>query len=130
MREAKFLTPLDTRDSEDGKNAVLLTNLRFFSAQLQRTVMAPRGMETDFASIPWGVWNLFPKRGLHDRAAVIHDAAYRGRLRDVVGNPIGVSKKVADNLFDEALRASGVSWFARTFMVLAVRIFGRPKDKS
>jgi hypothetical protein len=127
MREAKFLTPLDTRDAEDGTNAILLHPLRFFSRTLGRTVVAPRGMETDYASIPRGVWNLFPKRGKHDRAAVIHDAAYRHRLQDVVGNPFGVSKKVADDLFEEALRVCGVGWFSRTFMVRAVRIFGRPK---
>jgi hypothetical protein len=118
MREAKFLTPLDTRDAEDGTNAILLHPLRFFSRTLGRTVVAPRGMETDYASIPRGVWNL---------AAVIHDAAYRHRLQDVVGNPFGVSKKVADDLFEEALRVCGVGWFSRTFMVRAVRIFGRPK---
>lgn len=128
MSEAKFLTPLDIRDLEDGTNAILLAPLRFYSATLQRTVVAPRLMRTDFASIPRGVWNLFPKRGKHDRAAVIHDAAYRGRLEDVVRQPLPVTKEVADNLFDEALRVCGVNKFSRTLMVLAVRWFGRPKS--
>jgi hypothetical protein len=124
--EARFLTPLDTRDAEDGENATLLAPLKFYSATLGRTVVAPTGMWTDFASIPRGVWNLIPKRGKHDRAAVIHDAGYRGKLEDVLKNPLGVSKQVADNLFDEALRACGVGWFSRTLMVRAVKIFGRP----
>jgi hypothetical protein len=124
--EAAFFTPLDIRDAEDGENAFLLAPLKFRSARLGRTVVAPRGMSTDFASIPRGVWNLIPKRGKHDRAAVIHDAAYRGHLHDVLGNSFHVSKRVADDLFDEALSVCGVNWLSRTLMVRAVRWFGRP----
>jgi hypothetical protein len=130
MREAKFLTPLDTRDSEDGENSVLLRPLRFFSAKLGRTVIAPRGMVTDFASIPRGLWNLFPKRGKHDRAAVIHDAGYRGRLQDAMSDKVLLlEKKVVDDLFDEALQVCGVNRFSRAVMVRAVRWFGRPSAK-
>lgn len=130
VREAKFLTPLDTRDSEDGKNAILLWPLRFYSYRLKRVVVAPRGMVTDFASIPRGLWNLFPKRGKHDRAAVIHDAGYRGRLEDVIGNHFPVSKSQADDLFDEALKVCGVNTFSRAVMVRTVRWFGRPSAKD
>jgi hypothetical protein len=130
MREAKFLTPLDTRDSEDGENARLLSPLRFYSHLLRRTVVAPRLMATDFASIPRLLWVLFPKRGKHDRAAVIHDGGYRGKLQDVCGHPYPVSKSTADSLFDEALRVCGVNPFQRTFMVRAVRWFGRPSAKD
>jgi len=130
MSEAKFLTPLDTRDSEDGENATLLAPLRFYSAKYKRTFIVPAGMLTDFASIPRGLWNLFPKRGKHDRAAVLHDAAYRGRLLDILRNPFPVPKDVADDLFDEALRVCGVSWFTRVTMVRAVKIFGRSRGRK
>lgn len=130
MGEAKFLTPLDTRDLEDGVNSILLWPLRFYSARLKQTVVAPAGMVTDFASIPFipvgaYLW-LFPKRGKHDRAAVIHDAAYRGQLQDVVGNVLKVSKQTADDLFEEALSVCGVRWITARWMVRAVRWFGRP----
>ena len=130
-KTAKFVcSPLDTRDCGDGKNAILLAPVRFYSAKLGRTVVAPAGMKTDFASIPRGVWNVIPKRGKHDRAAVIHDAGYRGFLKDILGNPLHVSKQVSDDLFDEGMRVDGVSLWQRVLMYRAVRLFGRPTDKK
>lgn len=128
--EAKFLSPLDSRDLNDGKDAILLHALRFRSEKLGIVVVAPKGMETDFASIPRGVWNLIPKRGKHDRAAVIHDAAYRGMLQTSHGYTMLVTKRVADNLFDEACKVCEVGWLTRVLMVRAVKLFGRPSHPA
>jgi hypothetical protein len=124
--EAKFLTPLQTQDI-DGTEAILLTSLRFFSARLKRIVVAPAGFRTDFASIPRGLWNLFPKRGKHDRAAVLHDAAYRKKLRNAQGDIFILTKAQADDLFDEALSVCGINRVSRFCMVRAVKWFGDPK---
>lgn len=127
--KAHFLAwPLQTEDI-NGTEAILLAPLKFFSAKLKRIVVAPPGFRTDFASIPRGLWNLFPKRGLHDRAAVIHDAAYRKQLRTNQGHILILSKRGADDLFEEALATLDVSFLRRFLMVKAVRWFGHPKDK-
>jgi hydrogenase maturation factor HypF (carbamoyltransferase family) len=113
---AKFLTPLRLEDI-DGEVAMLFEALVYESDVLGRTIEAPAMMVTDFASIPRGLWNILPKRGKHDRAAVLHDACYRGFIQ--------TTRKEADNVFLEAMEASGVGWLSRQLMYRAVRMFGR-----
>ena len=120
---AEFLTPLRLEDI-DGAEGILLEPLKFYSRALKGTVQAPAGMQTDFASIPRGLWNLLPKRGKHDKAAVIHDAAYRGLLQTSTGRPMKLIKPLADDLFNEAMTASGVNRISRFLMFRAVCWFG------
>lgn len=82
--------------------------------------VAPCGMETDFASIPRGLWNLFPKSGRHTKAAVIHDWLCQTKVMD--------SDK-AHALFRRALKACGVSKIGRTLMFIAVKA-GGPNFKA
>jgi hypothetical protein len=121
---AHFWNALDTEDL-NGSRFRLLKPLMFFSAELQRTVVAPAGFETDFSSIPRGLWNVFPKTGPYDYAAVIHDAGYEGRLQDVGGKPFPVTKQQADRLFLEGMEARKVGKVRRTLMYWAVSKFGR-----
>jgi hypothetical protein len=39
-------------------------------------IIVPAGYVTDFASVPEGLWNLFPPLGMWARAAIIHDYLY------------------------------------------------------
>lgn len=119
----KFLSPLVMVDIEDGRNVRLLAPLHYRSEVIKGLVIAPRGFETDFASIPRGLWNLFPKFGKWNRAAVIHDAAYRGRLLSR-GGRMTVVRGLADRLFLEALAACGVGPVKRRLMFWGVRSFG------
>ena len=80
-----------------------------------RLITVPAGFETDFASIPRGLWNILPKHGRQDKAAVLHDYLY-------VHN--GVTRAEADALFREAMEAEGVGRVARNAMYLGVRIGG------
>lgn len=122
---AQFLSPLRLEDV-DGAEGILLEPLRFYSDRLKRIVVAPAGFKTDFASIPRGLWNIFPKRGKHDKAAVLHDAAYRNVLQGHLGNLLTLPKNQCDGLFAETMEVSGVGWFSRTSMVRAVEWFGGP----
>jgi hypothetical protein len=121
---SQFLGPLRLEDV-DGAEGILLEPLRFYSMQIGMIVVAPAGFKTDFASIPRGLWNILPKRGKHDKAAVLHDAGYRNQLEDVRGYQIQITKAQTDSLFLEAMEVSGVGMFSRRSMYLAVKFFGQ-----
>ena len=87
-------------------------------------VNIPEDFETDFASVPRGLWNLFPPDGKYSQAAVLHDFLYckKGRIKSIIGNP--VSRKTCDEIFLEAMQVLGVPWLSRHIIFLAVRACG------
>lgn len=98
-------------------------------------ITVPAGFVTDFASIPWGLWNLFPPWGPHARPAIIHDFLYEtsGTGLWAMGNdPPGryitretdYARAEADGVFREALQVVGVPGWRRTLMYRAVRAGG------
>jgi hypothetical protein len=124
---AQFVIPYDHLhlDEVDGMEGILERPLHFYSADLGMLVIAPEHMATDFASIPRFLWSpLLPKRGKHDRAAVLHDAGYRGFLTNAAGRELMLPKDSIDRLFLEAMRVAGVWWLPRVLMFRAVVIFG------
>ena len=123
---AQFLTPLRT-ETLGPRRWILTDDLRFYSEQYRGIVVAPRGFQTDLASIPRLAWVLFPKVGNQDWAAVIHDAGYGNALVTQHGDRIFAVKKVSDDLFLEGMLAHGVSRFAARWMYRAVHLFGNPK---
>ncbi len=68
-------------DIVDGRQRVKLTAPVDYRDRTRRegesVILVPVGFVTDFASVPWGVRNLFPPMGLHARPAIIHDLLYR-----------------------------------------------------
>ena len=80
------------------------------------TLIIPEGFETDLASIPQILQNIIPLIGNHLQAAIVHDMCYRSK--------VGVSKKDADDMFYDAMRSLGVSWWKAQTMYQAVRMFG------
>lgn len=112
---AQFRTPL--RFQDDGGFPYTLTDpLIYDSAIANRTILVPAGFQTDLASIPRGLWNVLPKSGPYDKAAVIHDFLYRYN---------GCTRAQADGILGEAMQASGVSGWQRWTILLAVRIGGQ-----
>lgn len=118
---------------------------RVGDADSPETITVPSGFETDFASIPWGLWNLFPPLGPWARPAIIHDFLYatkgngwygppgvRGRRRWITG-PIRAdftapvyTRAEADAVFREALAIPELkipAW-RREVMYRAVRLGG------
>lgn len=77
------------------------------------TIVVPEGFKTDFASIPRVFRWLHPVNGAHREAAVVHDYLVR---RD------DFNRKVADKIFLEAMKVSGVKWWRRRQMYFAVRL--------
>ena len=122
---AAFLSPLRTETI--GERRWLLTDdLVFYSAIYRGVFIAPRGFQTDLASIPRIAWVLFPKVGKHDKGAVIHDGAYANALVTQDGDRIFAAKAVGDTLFNEGMRAEHVNGLTRRFMHRAVAIWGDP----
>jgi hypothetical protein len=120
-----FLTPL--RVEKIGPRRWMLTDdLHFASVRYDGVFVAPRGFQCDFASIPSILGSLFPIVGAYDPVAVIHDAGYVHALITRSGTRIHTVKHVADNLFDEGLRAVGVGFLRRRLMTRMVRLFGDP----
>jgi hypothetical protein len=82
-------------------------------------VRVPAGFETDFASIPWGLWNFFPALGPWARPAIVHDWLYA-----TAGLGGRYSRARADDIFAEAMAVVGVPRWRRVIMVASVRLGG------
>lgn len=80
-----------------------------------REITVPAGFITDLASTPRIAWNLFPPDGSYLKAAICHDFAYAKKI---------MSRKEADEMFLEAMKAAGVSWVSRWIVYSAVRAGG------
>mgnify|MGYP006267096605 CR=1 FL=1 len=84
-------------------------------------IVAPSGFETDFASVPRILWNLFPPDGSYTAAAIIHDFMYRKTK---------FHRSQCDAIFLEAMKACRTGWFSRHIMWSAVRLFGWAARKT
>ena len=93
----------------------LNTPLVYSSKILGRTISVPKDFITDFASVPRLPFTWWYAGGLADRAAVVHDYLYNRKV---------VERKIADKIFLEAMKASGISLWHRYAMYAAVRALG------
>jgi hypothetical protein len=97
----------------------------------EELIVAPAGFETDFASIPFGLRNLFPPLGPWARPAILHDFLYgtqgTGRFEGVrwISRARDYSRAEADGIFREAMAVVGVPVWRRGLMYRAVRLGGR-----
>ena len=113
-RESEFITRLIIID-DYGFPFELDEALVYYSAILGRELIVEAGFKTDYASIPLGLWNILPKVGPYDRAAVLHDWLYQYN---------GVSRLVADQVFKEAMQVLKVGGFRLWAIYSGVRIGG------
>ena len=81
----------------------------------------PEGFETDLASVPWFARWYVSRDGNHTRAAVIHDYLY---ARASEASFPGISRRTADRVFLEALRACNLRPTLARVLYSAVRIGG------
>lgn len=93
-------------------------------------IVVPAGFVTDFASIPWGLWNLFPPLGPWARPAIVHDFLYETSGTGLwegqrcITRETDYNRSDADSIFREALAVVGVPGWRRTLMYRAVRLGG------
>jgi len=129
MEKARFLNSLvASRAPSKNKPSALCWRLEqplIFFSLIQGHIEVPQGFETDFASVPrLPLAYLFFGDTAH-AAAVVHDylCVYHFPRRLVTWDR-------AAEIFDEAMAASGVSWWRRKAMVTAVRLHGATKATS
>ena len=80
-------------------------------------ITVPKGFVTDLASVPRVFWTLFPRDGQYLEPAVVHDYCYQNLS-------CSLTRKQADEIFIQGMKAYGVGYFSRTLIYLAVRVFG------
>ena len=100
----------------DNSRELWVVHERFFCAWKIYNLTIPKGFETDLASIPRGLRWLIPQVGKHIQPAIVHDYIYSGKTF--------LSRKQADDLFLDAMKAVGVSWWKRQLMHKGVRAGG------
>ena len=93
---------------------------RIGSEDSNRVIHCPKGMQTDFASIPKIFWNILSPYGKWGKAAIVHDYLYQTK-----GMGGELTRKDCDDIFLEAMGVLGVNWFTRHLMYRAVRCFAK-----
>jgi hypothetical protein len=106
----------------DGNQWCLLHPLIYLSRK-GLLVTCPAGMTTDFASIPRLLWWRYPKSGPWAPAAVIHDGLYAGEA--VTLPRVALTRRQADAMLRDGMKALGIGWQTRLVFYLAVRLGGR-----
>lgn len=94
-----------------------------------RNITVPAGFVTDGASVPRPLWWLLPAWGRYSRAAVIHDYLCKAHFDDV---DLGfyLTRKIADDLFYEAMVECGVNVTMRWLMWASVRLNAWAKGET
>ena len=120
-----FTAPLDVQildaEREGRVTARLLSSFSYEVGQpgSGEVIDVPGGFVTDFASVPWGLWNLEPPLGDGGKAAVVHDYLYATK-----GLGGRYTRAQADGIFRQALGVLGVPAWKRTLLWAAVRLGG------
>ena len=87
------------------------------------SITVPAGFQTDLATIPKALWSILPPFGRYSRAAVVHDYIYT-ELTGIY------TRKQADVIFRNIMKADGVGSVTRNSMYYAVRMGGRGNWKK
>lgn len=112
---SRFLSELQYKPSDRDGFFLLTAPMVYLSDKLARRVKIESGFETNFVT---GRKLLFVRRIVQDKmnaAAVVHDKLYSDG---------SVPRDVADAVFYEAMRVSGVAAWRARLAWTAVRIFG------
>ena len=113
-----FTTALAVTPLDNGRDWQLLDPFEYYREDDADTIITvPAGFITDFASIPRGLWWLYPPTGRYGKAAVIHDYLYRTPGYQC-------TRKEADQIFVEAMAVLGVPRYRRSVMYRSLRMFG------
>lgn len=115
---SEFRTPVDLRIVLGGFE--VLSEIRYYSAYLDKEVVIPKGYFTDLASVPWyGRWLVPTTTGKNREAAVVHDFL----CDDEVQASFGITQIDTDAVWREALGVLKVNVVYRWGLWIPVRSF-------
>lgn len=120
-----FLGPLIV-EHLDGKKWRVVEGFtyRVGEANSRTLIRVPRDFITDFASMPLGVVFKSPG-GKWDKPAVVHDLLYWRGTVEHDGVQRKITRKEADDIFNEAMQVAGVPWLSRQIIYAGVRVGGK-----
>lgn len=136
LRDATRFTNFDTElnisfdeaaSKELGRSYYKVTkSFRYYLSEEQKDVFAyiPAGFLTDGASVPRPFWWMIPPWGTYGQAAVLHDILCETGVMFQNEIPYQVSRKEADFIFRDAMKAANVGIVERALMFVAVRAWG------
>lgn len=113
---SRFLTDLAVRLVDEFDEIWQLTQPLAYESDRLGAIVVPQDFKTDFASVPRLPLAYLVVGGKGKRAAVVHDWLYSGGQK--------VDRKTADQVFAEALAASGYGGLVRGLMYAGVRLGG------
>ena len=102
-----------------GKNKIYLEKtLEYWDNRSKQLFVIPIGFESDCASIPKILWTIVghPFQAKSRRPSVLHDFLYTNRV---------VKRKVADQMFYDALIEEGMEEIKAQAFYLCVRLYGK-----
>lgn len=115
-----FPLPLRMELKENGRRALLLAPFVFRDWKDALNpgfeIEVPAGFQTDFNSVPRGLWNFFPPWE-YPEAGVVHDYLYV--------TPGSITRREADAVHRRILELKGCSRWKRWAAWLGIRTFGR-----
>lgn len=109
--------------TEDGHRCILMEPLVYVS-NAGKTIIVPRGAQSDGASTPRVIWATLPPTGLYWKACLLHDALYRSTATDEDGNTLSLSREESDDLLLEAMVSLRVPDWQRKAIYEGVRLGG------
>ena len=119
IEHPNFPVPLRLAIHKKGRHATLLEPFKFVDldeyGEVLGEYLVPAGFQTDFNSVPRGLWNFFPPWE-YPEAGVVHDFLYHA--------PEWESRASADYAHRRVLELLGAGWFKRWSAWLMLRLFG------
>lgn len=110
---AAFLDPLDL-EYIDGRHWRVIKQFRYRTKD-DWVITVPTDFVTDFASIPRGLWNIFPPTTSCGQASVVHDWIYTSQP---------CTRAKADGVLREAMEVIGAKRLTRWLVYAGVRAGG------
>lgn len=109
------------------KYYIVEESFRYYLSEKQPDVWGyvPAGFLTDGASVPRPFWWCIPPWGPYGQAAVLHDILCETKTMFKNDIPYQITRKEADYIFRDAMKAAQVNVVLRNVMFLAVRLWGK-----
>lgn len=113
-----FRTPLIVKVLNDGDKYQLVTGFFYYRENSDLPdIVVPEGFITDFASVPRLFWSILPPFGRYSKSAVLHDFLCEEWKEGKN------SRKFADDVFLESMKAVNVNSLVAYILYYSVRIY-------